>query len=110
MVGRVTGFFKLKTVFTTVFSTKLDSQFLSVRTRVEVSAANSDCQIPAEFRPPDLDGEASWSRAIQETFNCLDKAPLRQLLVLDGEASWSRATQETSNRLVKTVESLLYGS
>ena len=66
----------------------------------------------------DLDGEVSWSRAIQETFNRLDKAvgslldgsrpacfpienqhlPLRQVLVLDGEASWLRAIQQTSNR------------
>ena len=36
--------------------------------------------------------------------------PLAEVLVLDGEARRSRAIQETSNRLVKTVESLLYGS
>ena len=70
----------------------------------------------------DLDGEASWSRAIQEIFNRLDKA-VRSLLCgsrpscfpienqhlaqwyhcarcwfLDGEARQSRAIQETSNR------------
>ena len=57
-----------------------------------------------------LDGEASWSRAIQETFNRLEKAPLRQVLVLDGEASWSRAIQETSNCRDEAVGSLLCGS